>query len=70
MKLLLPLLFLQCKSQFTYPLLNDILYTDNTYNISWNDSNINENNLHIFLTNNIDNIHNNITISNYNNGAY
>lgn len=69
LQLIIPLLFLQCKSQYTYPLLNDILYTDNTYNITWNNSNISENNLHIFLTNNIDNIHNNITISNYNNGS-
>ena len=67
--LLIQLLFLQCNSQFSYPLLNDILYTDTTYNITWNDSSINDSNLHIFLTNNIDNIHNNITISNYNNGS-
>lgn len=74
MKLLtLGLLFLStCHSQFIYPNVNEILYADNTYNISWNSSNselYNQNDLHIFLTNYIDNIHNNLTISNYNNGT-
>ena len=61
-----------CQSQFTYPSLNEVLYADNSYNISWNSSNSelhNQNDLHLFLTNYIDNIHNNITISNYDNGS-
>lgn len=66
---LIPILFLECDSQFTYPQSSDILYTDTTYNITWNDSNISNTNLYIFLTNDIDDVHNNITISNYNNGS-
>ena len=67
MFILFTLLYI-CQAQFIFPNINTTLYSDNIYNISW-DQIQNQNDLHIFLTNYIDNINTNISISNYDNGS-